>query len=64
MLDTAAHAHFHAVFVSVWSRGYRLWRGAEFERQTVLQANPVSGERDVLTDVPEEARPRGIAVVP
>jgi len=64
MLDALKAARFNAVFVNVWSRGYPLWRSATFEQHTGLLTDPVYGDRDVLAEVIEEARSRGIAVIP
>ncbi len=64
MLEDVKGAHFNAVFVNVWSRGYPLWRSAVFEAHTGVATDPVYGERDVLAEVIEEAKPRGLAVVP
>ncbi len=64
MLDEIQQANMNAVFVDVWSRGYPLWRSKVFEKQTGLQTDPVYGDRDVLAEVIEEARWRGIAVFP
>jgi uncharacterized lipoprotein YddW (UPF0748 family) len=64
MLDQLQDAHFNAVFVNVWSRGYPLWRSQVFERETGVPTDPVYGERDVLAEVLAEASRRGIAVIP
>jgi uncharacterized lipoprotein YddW (UPF0748 family) len=64
MLADLAGANCNAVFVNVWSRGYPLWRSALFERHTGVATDPVYGERDVLAEVIEEAKPRGLAVIP
>ena len=64
MLDNLREANFNAVFVDVWSRGYPLWRSAVFERHTGMLTDPLYGDRDVLAEVIEEAKPRGLAVIP
>ncbi len=64
MLDEVKNANFNAVFVDVWSRGYPLWRSGVFEKQTGMQTDPAYGDRDVLAEVIEESRTRGLAVIP
>ena len=64
MLDEVKKANLNAVFVDVWSRGYPLWRSSVFEQHTGFQTDPVYGQRDVLAEVIEEAKPRGLAVIP
>ncbi len=64
MMENLKEAHFNAVFVDVWSRGYPLWQSAVFERHTGLRTDPVYGERDVLAEAIEEGRARGLAVIP
>ncbi|MBI5083043.1 MAG: family 10 glycosylhydrolase [Acidobacteria bacterium] len=64
MLDDLKAANFNAVFVDVWSRGYPLWRSAVFEEHTGVPTDPVYGGRDVLAEVVEEAKSRGMAVIP
>ncbi len=63
-LDALAAANFNAVFVNVWSRGYPLWNSPVFERHTGLLTDPAFAGRDVLAEVIEEAKPRGLAVIP
>jgi uncharacterized lipoprotein YddW (UPF0748 family) len=64
MMENLKEAHFNAVFVDVWSRGYPLWQSAVFERHTGLKTDPVYGERDVLAEAIEEGKARGLAVIP
>jgi uncharacterized lipoprotein YddW (UPF0748 family) len=64
MLDDLKDANCNAVFVNVWSRGYPLWKSSVFERHTGLLTDPLYGDRDVLAEVIEEAKLRGLAVVP
>jgi len=64
MLDDLKNANCNAVFVNVWSRGYPLWRSAVFQQHTGVFTDPVYLGRDVLAEVIEEARPRGLAVIP
>lgn len=64
MLDDLKDANFNAVFVDIWSRGYPLWKSAVFEKHTGVATDPFYGDRDVLAEVIEEARPRGLAVIP
>jgi uncharacterized lipoprotein YddW (UPF0748 family) len=59
-----ADAHFNAVFVNVWSRGYPLWRSRTFETETGLITDPGFADRDVLAEAIEEAQPFGLAVIP
>ncbi len=64
MLEQVKSGNCNAVFVDVWSRGFPLWRSTVFEKHTGLQSDPVYGDRDVLAEVIEEAKPLGIAVIP
>ena len=64
MLDDLKDANFNAVFVDIWSRGYPLWKSDVFKKHTGVATDPVYGDRDVLAEVIEEARPRGLAVIP
>jgi uncharacterized lipoprotein YddW (UPF0748 family) len=64
MLDDLRGANFNAVYVNVWSRGYPLWRSTVFEKHAGVPIDPVYGERDVLAEVIEDAKERGLAVIP
>ena len=64
MMEQLAAAHFNAVFVNVWSRGYPLWPSEVFARETGRSVDPLFAGRDVIAEALEEARPFGIAVFP
>ncbi len=64
MLDNLQAANFNAVYVDVWSRGYPLWRSAVFAKHTGVETDPVYGDRDVLAEVIDAAKARGLAVIP
>lgn len=64
MTERLREANFNVIFVNVWSRGYPLWRSEVFERETGVAVDPTVGGRDVLAETIEEAKARGLAVVP
>jgi uncharacterized lipoprotein YddW (UPF0748 family) len=63
-MENLKNANFNAAFVNVWSRGYPLWQSDVFERLTGARTDPDYADRDVLQEAIDEAKSRGLAVVP
>jgi uncharacterized lipoprotein YddW (UPF0748 family) len=55
---------FNTVFPVVWARGYTLWRSPRMQRDFNLPIGAQFGDRDVLSEVIQEARANGLAVIP
>lgn len=63
-MQTIANANLNTAYVLVWSQGYPLHKSAVFERETGLRNDPQYGDRDILQEAIDEAKPLGITVIP